>query len=523
MRFLGCLFSAAGLAMWLALALASYSWNWRQVFVGGQTYFADPDCYARMTRAQWVILSPWRSVRFHDFENAPAGIVPHTTAPMDLLLAALSRAFQFGYWIVEAHSPSPPLDLAGAFISPLLGLALVAFLWWWGHKFAVPYRNAVLVITVISPILAQAFQLGRPDHQSLIVLLTGAALAAEISLWRQPSLSWEILSAALWALALWTSFFEPLVLLGATALMRLGVRGRNAIPNRAAVLVFIVILSAAILFDGWRIQAPSAEERTYFFRWALNIGELRHATLPQLFRWTGWLIIASPLLLLWRFWKEKDRACAAFAMFVFLLLALSLWHMRWGYFLAIAFALSLPWALPAIRSKPVAWLAFGISLWPVAAEWDRQLYPDKKERMAREEDREEAFLLLQTSQALISQRRTIILAPWWLSPAIAYWSGQRCVSGSSHQSLPGTADSSRFYLSKSPEEARDVLRRRSVNYVIAYEPARVISNSAQILGRNAPERPFGETLYNNPHGAPSFLRLVYENKFFKVFEFVDRS
>jgi hypothetical protein len=524
MRFFGNLLPGVGLVMWLALALASYSWNWRQVFVGGQTYFVDPDCYSRMTRVQQVIMAPWKSVRFHDFENAPVGITPHTTAPMDLLLAALARAFHFAYWITDVDSPCcPPLDLAGAFVSPLLGLALVAFLWWWGRKFAIPYRNAMMVIVAVSPILVHGFQLGRPDHQSLIVLLVGAALAAEISLWRQPSQSWEICSAALWALALWTSFFEPFILLGATALMRLGVRGRNALPSRTAVLVFIVLLVAAILFDGWRIRAPSAEEKTHFFRWALNIGELRHATLPQIFRWTGWLLIASPLLLFWRFLEEKDRSCAALAVFVFLLIALSLWHMRWGYFLAIAFALSLPWALAAIPSKAIAWLAFGISLWPVAAEWDRQLYPDEEEKITREENRQDAYLLREASQALISPQRAIVLAPWWLSPALAYWSGQQCVSGSSHQSLPGTVDSSRFYLSESPQEARDILRKRSVNYVIAYEPSRVISNSAQVLNRLPPHRPMVEILYNDPRAVPSFLRLVYENKFFKVFEFVENS
>jgi hypothetical protein len=49
----------------------------------------------------------------------------------------------------------------------------------------------------------------------------------------------------------------------------------------------------------------------------------------------------------------------------------------------------------------------------------------------------------------------------------------------------------------------------------------VISNSAQILGRVPPERPFAETLYNRPRAAPPFLHLAYENKFFKVFEFPD--
>jgi hypothetical protein len=511
----------AGLAMWLALTLAACSWNWRQVFVARHVYFTDPDCYSRMTRAQRVLAAPWKPIRFHDFENAPTGIVPHTTAPFDLLLAALAKAFQLSFKILGVHSLHQPLDLAGAFLSPLLGMTLVAFLWWWGRRLALPNRNAVLAIAAISPILAHGFEIGRPDHQSLIILLVGAALAAEIALWRQPSQAWEICCAALWALALWTSLFEPLILFGAAALIRLGVLGRKALPNRTAALVFVLVLVGALLFDGWRVRTLSAEERSYFFRWTLNIGELRHATLSQLIYWTGWLLVVAPAVLLWRFWKSRDRSCVALAALVFLLTGLSLWHMRWGYFLAIAFALSLPWVLCAIPWKPVAWLALGISLWPVAGEWDRLLFPDEQAQITREEDREDALLLRETAEALISPERKVILAPWWLSPAIAYWSGQSCVGGSSHQSLPGTVDSSRFFLSTVPEEAREILRKRSVDYVVAYEPERVISNSAQILGLSAPERPLGEILYDHPHAAPSFLRLVYENRFFKVFEFVD--
>jgi hypothetical protein len=132
--------------------------------------------------------------------------------------------------------------------------------------------------------------------------------------------------------------------------------------------------------------------------------------------------------------------------------------MRWGYFLAIVFALSLPWALAAIPSKSVAWLAFVISLWPIAGEWDRLLYPDEQARMAREEDREDAFLLRETAKALVSPERAIILAPWWLSPAIAYWSGQRCVSGSSHQSLPRNNRCARVSIFDRPDEACEIIR-----------------------------------------------------------------
>ncbi len=521
MRFLWKLRPYAGLVIWLALTLAACCWDWRQVFAGGQIYFADADCYSRMTRAQRVVAAPWKAIAFHDFENAPLGVVPHTTAPMDLLLAALTGVFHLGFRVTGVDVPYSPLELAGAFLSPLLGMTLVAFLWWWGRRLDLPNRNAVLTIAAVSPMLAHGFQLGRPDHQSLIILLAGAALAAEIVLWKRPSRAWEIFAAVLWALALWTSLFEPLILLGAAALMRLGVRGRKGIPETTALAVFILLFVGATLFDGWRFRFPSPEERSAFFGWALSIGELRHATLPQLLGWTGWLLVVAPALLLWRYGKSRDPSCIALAVLLLLLTGLALWHMRWGYFLAIVFALSLPSALAAFPSKPLAWLAFLISLWPLAGEWDRQLYPDERAKIAREENREDAYLLREASRTLISSERSIILAPWWLSPAIAYWSGQHCVGGSSHQSLPGIVDSSRFYLSTAPEEACKILRKRSVNFVIAYEPSRVLSNSAQILGQTLPGEPLGKILYEQPYSAPAFLRVVYENRFFKVFEVAD--
>jgi hypothetical protein len=516
------LFSSLKLVCWLALTLAACCWNWRQVFVGGEVYFVDPDCYARMNRVQQAMSAPWRAISFHDFENAPSGARAHTTAPTDLLVIALAASLELVSRITGFPRSASTLDLAGAFLSPLLGMALVAFLWWWGRKLTLPHRSAMLTIVAVSPILAHGFQLGRPDHQSLIILLVGAALAVEIRLWKEPLHRWEVFSAALWALAFWTSLFEPLILLAATAIMRVAVRRSKALPDWRAIAVFVSLLGGALLFDGWRVRSLSSEERSYFLSWALNIGELRRGTLPQLFCWTGWLLTLSPALLFWRSWRERSRAYAMLAGLLLLLTAFSLWHVRWGYFLAIVFALSIPFALAALRGKLVAWIVFAISLWPMAEEWDRQLFPNKDLRIAREEDRWDASSLREASQALISPARTIILAPWWLSPAVAYWSGQRCVGGSSHQSLPGIVDSSRFYLSTDPEEARAILRKRSVNYVIAYEPARVISNSAQILKRPLPKEPLGERLYNAPHACPSFLRLVYENRFSKVFEFVDK-
>src|SRR3989475_7093902 len=95
-----------------ALILVTRCANYEDVFVAGNVYFTDADCYARMTRARMCAEHPGVIVRHHDFENFPEGTTPHTTAPLDYLIVGLSillRPF-------TAHA----LDLAGALVSPLL-------------------------------------------------------------------------------------------------------------------------------------------------------------------------------------------------------------------------------------------------------------------------------------------------------------------------------------------------------------------------------------------------------------------
>ena len=74
-----------------ALILATRCANYRDVFVAGNVYFVDADCYARMTRVRMCHAMPGLIVRHHDFENFPQGTNPHTTAPFDYLIFALSQ------------------------------------------------------------------------------------------------------------------------------------------------------------------------------------------------------------------------------------------------------------------------------------------------------------------------------------------------------------------------------------------------------------------------------------------------
>ena len=487
------------------IALAAFTWNKEAVFFGGEVFFADGDCYSRMTRVRMIEEDGLWSIRHHAWENFPEGTSPHTTMPLDALIAGTSAAI--------SPFTARNLELAGAWVSPLLGFATIGFLVVWGIAARLPYWWVPGLVVAISPILAHGFQLGRPDHQSLLVLLIAVALAAETGIWKKGRVAWAYVSAAAWGLALWVSLFEPAVLLGAVLTARLiAARWRGGWKPLA---LFAGILLLAFLVDGWR----AAGFHEAFDRWALNIGELRSASWGVLFSWCGGLVVVAPALLVWRAVRGGGAICSLFAGLIVLLAGLCLWHARWGYFLALVFAMSLPWMLTAFRWKWLAVAALALSLWPVAGEWEKILYPDDEAFRARAEHVADAVALREASLAIQNLPAGGVLAPWWFSPAIVWWSGQPCVGGTSHQSLPGIVDSCRFYLADNDAAAMEILRHRQVRYVFAYEPDRVVSNSEQILGAKAEVEPLAARIYKNSP-IPG-LEPVFRNRFFKVYRVAD--
>jgi hypothetical protein len=92
------------------------------------------------------------------------------------------------------------------------------------------------------------------------------------------------------------------------------------------------------------------------------------------------------------------------------------------------------------------------------------------------------------------------LAVWWLSPALAYWSGQPAVAGSGHEGIQGIVDSARFFLSTDPLLAREILRMRRVRTVVASDSARAVENASQILGCTPPGGALAERLWQPEPG-----------------------
>jgi hypothetical protein len=511
------------IAILSVLILATRCANYQDVFVAGNIYFTDADCYARMTRVRMCSEHPGLIVRHHDFENFPTGTTPHTTAPLDYLILALSMLLK----PFTAHS----LDLAGALISPSIAVLGGWFLWWWSAKFR--YRWITLIVYAISPILVHGTELGRPDHQSLLMLLVTVTICAEWSLQAETRLvstpdrsKWSIVSGIAWGLAIWTSVYESLVLL-LLVLVASGLKNAKTISarsRRGGWVCFVFVVLIALLIERRIPSFSILYSDSLFQNWARTIGELVHISPanPIWLRWTGYLLFVTPFLV----WIGVTKNKRTTPVFILVLLVatyiLTIWQARWGYFFVLIFALAMPSLLEPIKSPTAVWIAFFLSIFPMLRDWDETLWPNEAQLADRVAQRNESEQMREMALNLQSSENHPFLAPWWLSPEIAYWSNQLGVAGSSHESLPGIEDSARFFVSQDWETARKVLENHKVAWVIAFDSQRAAQNSAEILGIAVPQQPVCVMLDKVATTAPPFLVLSAQNGIAKLYRVIAR-
>ncbi|MGI8432177.1 MAG: hypothetical protein ACR2MW_07810 [Chthoniobacterales bacterium] len=498
-----------------ALILGTRCANHADVFMGGQVYFIDADCYSRMTRVRLVAAHPGLIVRHQNFENFPEGTIPHTTAPLDYLIVGLAALL--GLFVRQ------PLDLAGAWISPLLALGAGWFLWWWSRRARRPYRWVGLLLFGLSPILAHGTALGRPDHQALLILLILVALAAEWSLGEKPSCGWALVSGLSWGLALWVSLYEPLLLL-LLVIAGQAFRARAsllALERRAGWGALAGVLVLAALVERRLPAFPAAQLHEFFVHWSATIGELSRVGLtnPIWWQWLGGFFLLAPALLVVAL--ARKQIAPWWVLVTAAMFALTLWQARWGYFLAVIFCLTTPVLIAVVRPRGLGALLAVIAFLPCLQAWDDTLWPNDTLAAERAARRREAMEWRDAAESLPQKERAPFLAPWWLSPSAAYWSGQPAVGGSSHESLPGIVASARFFLSTQPAEPEAILRARGVRWVLASDGERVAENSAAILGVPTPSQPLCLTLDRTPSRAPVVLTLASENGSAKLYRVRD--
>lgn len=513
----------------LLLSAAARFANYRYVFVPGgqgtprQIFYVDGDCYSRMTRARKV-LEGWGIVHYHAFENWPKGVWPHTTAPMDYLIAAIAlllKPFMADY-----------VDMAGAVVSPLLGVMTTAFLALWARELNQQYRRLMLLLASLSPILVHGTALGRPAHHSLQIFLLAAGIGAELIMARAPSVAWGIVSGAAWGLALWVSLYEPLVLFLVIFLTKLiFYRPKLFVKERLWGLgVLIFILGVAFLLEGryliksFSIEATDQTARMYLANWLGTIGEMTSLNATGmnvfsqlLYRWVGFGLLAAPLLLIARL-RDTKRSTLLLALLV-TTFAFTMTELRWGYFFVLVYVMSLPWQLSLFRQKWLVCTIFLLSLWPVARQWDDTLFSASYDD-AQNAQLNEARRVRQAADFIRAKAPGGILAPWWWSPELAYWSGQPAVAGSSHESLAGIVDTARFFSTTDPKEAEAICAARNVETVVTGNPGTILEQSVQTLGQPRPmkDNTMADILWERPHSAPLFLHLVFDNSVVKVFE-----
>lgn len=492
--------SALRIGLLLVIGLAGLGLrltDWREVFRPWGVAFVDGDCYARMTRVQLVMEQPGRIIRAHSFENFPAGTRPHTTAPLDYLLA-------LGAWSLQPFAGEAARDWAGAWLGPVCYLGIFLSLATWLRRLDWPADWwAGPALFAFSPIVVHGTDLGRPDHQALLLVLLAAAVIADATFLRQASRFAVHLSGLAWGFALWTSLYEPLLLFLATRLVFAWWQPRR-IALSAATTGAVLLL--ALLLEGWRLELSwlRGTEAEVFARWSAHIGEL--ASQPPwswtMFGWLGGFLLLIPLAPVLG-WKQADRGEVAIPLLFLLLLALTCWQARWGYFAVLGIALALPlsgdWKL---RGRS---LLLALCLVPVlVASYVQWRNPD--ETRGLEADRLHAVALEIRDEALREPRgRHSILAPWWLCPPLAYWSGQPAIGGSSHQSIGGALDAERFLTSTNDAEAFTIIRRRRVRWIV------IDSVDRLVMGAFYPENFAAQSLdlriRHHPARVPAFLQL----------------
>jgi hypothetical protein len=415
------------------LAGAARCWSVHDVFHDNQIYFAEADAYSRMTRVRMIAEGQGAIIRHHEFENWPFGTTPHTTAPMDWTILAVRPIVNAWLAVVDPSKTSilrmELLDLAGALVGPLLGM-LTCF----AIATALPKENArerwfvaaAVLLFAASSILVHGTLLGRPDHQALLILLLGFALAAEIRLLRTATKPWAIAAGVAWGIALWTSLYEPLILFVVT-MLGIAVARLSALRDIARRWEWgsiAVVFAIGLLVDGWRVHLPDAALREAFGRWSASIGEMQSLDLKSgiLWGWVGWLIVAAPFVLIWQ-WKNR-RDCSLALIWLATTFALTLWQVRWGYFLALVFVITLPLILCSAPRAWIGWVAYAVGIWPLLGDWDRRLYPEDVYERARSVIRSEEKALRQIADIQRNRNAGPFVAPWWLSPSLAYWSRQ---------------------------------------------------------------------------------------------------
>jgi len=435
----------------------------------------EADCYSQLARVQRILHGQGLIQNHFTVENWPEGLVPSTTAPFDYVILLLYAPLT----LFTKH----PLDWAGALVSPALWVALMLF---WMlirlREFNLAGRSLLLIGSAALPAFVWATACGRPRHQSLILALMAMGLTAEYERWQielTPKKAWNMFAGIVWGLACWTSLFEPTLVVTVLILFNLIVRRRE---NFTFLVSFGVVMLVALLLEGIHIFVPPPEYRDALAQWLATIAEVRGVDLTSFVQQMTCLtfVVLVPFIS-WRLWKRTGdwQADLLLILLTVLLALLSFVQKRWTYyanlselFLIARYGQLVPWRW--WRLPILAFFLLALIYDNVLQVHDRLSAPGNQPSLQ----------LAEIARAIDEPGG--IMAPWWLSPGLLYFSGQPIVSGSSHCGISGIVASAKFFSGTSWSDAEKILRERKVRWVVVWDDQAyeypLLNSSRGILG-----------------------------------------
>lgn len=223
----------------------------------------DTDTYTRLVRVEELVKGGGWFNSTTERMNAPYGDTLNWTRPLDVLIvaAALPLHQQFGLSWHEA------LFWGGAVLPPLLqALFGLAVAWMVAPFFSAMSRPLLLLFVCAQPIVFAYSLVGRPDHQTLLLISAALMLGFVIrALLREGPALRLGLWAGLWAgFGLWVSTefeFSLALVVGTLALMWLWQGERRMIELLEGIGIgFVLMTLAAVLIERGTGQWASLRE-----------------------------------------------------------------------------------------------------------------------------------------------------------------------------------------------------------------------------------------------------------------------
>ncbi len=471
------LFAAAclGLGGWLRAHVAP---EWLRVDTTEhpprlRPWMVEADCYSQMARVQRILRGDGLIQNHFKVENWPEGLTPSTTAPFDYCILLLYAPLWF-------FTPDA-LDWAGALVSPLLWVGLaVSWTLFFSREFTRAGRGLLVLGSAALPGFVWATACGRPRHQSLILVLLALALTAEYERWSLVATArraWSLFAGAAWGLACWTSLFEPVAAVAVLVGFNLAVRRRESL---VFLLGFGVIMLAALAIEGPHIYLPPPSYAAPLRNWLETIGEVQGMDFSTLMQQMTVGLLLAPFAA-WPLWSRPNanRTDRFLILLTALFTVLTIVQRRWIYYANLGELLLLVrffQIAPRHWTRLILLAVFLAGL--VEADW-RQISV-----AAQAQPNQPSLQLKEVARSIDGPGG--IMAPWWLSPGLLYFSGQPIVTGSSHCGISGIVAGAKFYAGTSWVEAEQILRERQVRWVVVSDdPAfqfPLLNISRRILG-----------------------------------------